>query len=172
MLLLVVTSLEQLSDAGGWQVFLQFCSISDYAIDSCEGGSAVDILDAPTPSRPSQGPRGEKRDMVSHWGFALSACSPGSACPRCGACLGCIDRGNRGFGSARFAAAFHRLRRHESALQGGKSPTSRVSRSSAMSGMPAPVPGKNWYCAAWSWDFLSPNRFYVSAGFHLPWLWH
>src|SRR4030095_15163484 len=77
---------------GGWQVFLQCCSLSDYAIDSCEGGSAVDILDAPTPSRPSQGPRGEKRARVSRWGFALSARPPGSACPRCGARLGCIDR--------------------------------------------------------------------------------
>jgi hypothetical protein len=172
MLLLVVTSLEQLSDAWGWQVFLQFCSISDYAIDSFEGGSAVDIPDAPTPSRTSQAPRGEKRDMVSRWGFALSARPPGSAYPRCGARLGCIDRGHHGFGRARFAAAFHRLRRHESAFQGGKRPASCVSRSSAVSSMPAPVPGKNWYCAAWSWDFPSPNRFYVSAGFHLPWLWH
>ena len=53
-------------------------------------------------------------------------------------------------------------------LQGGKSPTARLSRSSAVFGMPAPVPGKNRYGAAWSWDFPSPNQLCVSAGFHLP----
>src|SRR5262245_29816898 len=172
MLLLVVTSLEQHSDAGGWQVFLQFDGICAYATGYCDGGSAVDTLDASTPSRTSQSPRGEKRGMVSRWGLALSARPPGSACPRCGAHLGGIARGHCGFGSARFSAGFPRPWRHENGLQGGKSPTSCVSRSSAVSSMPAPIPGKNRYCVVWSWDFPSPNQLYVSAGFHLPWLWH
>ena len=152
----------------GAEVFLQCYSIFDYAMGYCDGGSAVDLLDAPTPSRLPKPPRGQARDNVSCWGFALSTRSPGPACPGGGAHLGRIDRGNGGFCSARFSAAFHRLRRHESDLQGGKSPTPRVSRSAAVSGMSAPVSGKDRYCAAWSWGFSSPNSFYGSAGFRLP----
>ena len=156
----------------GAEVFLQCYSIFDYAMGYCDGGSAVDILDAPTPSRLPKPPRGQARDNVSRRGFALSARPPGPACPGGGAYLGGVDRGNGGGRSAHFSAACHRPRRHESDHQGGKSPTPRLSRSAAVPGMPAPVPGQDRYCAAWSWDFPSANQLYVAAGFHRPWLWH
>src|SRR6266487_1112108 len=57
----------------GAEVFLQCYSIFDYAMGYCDGGSAVDILDAPTPNRLPKPPRGQGRDNVSRWGFALSA---------------------------------------------------------------------------------------------------
>src|SRR5438445_3851174 len=100
MLLLVVTSLEQFSDARA-EVFLQCYSIFDYAMGYCDGGSAVDLLDAPTPSRLPKPPRGQGRDNVSRRGFALSARPPGPACSCGGAHLGGVDRGNGGFSSAR-----------------------------------------------------------------------
>ena len=152
----------------GAEVFLQCYSIFDYAMGYCDGGSAVDILDAPTPNRLPKPPRGQGRDNVSRWGFALSARPPGPACSCGGAYLGGVDRGNGGCRSAHFSAAFHRPRRHESDLQGGKNPTPCVSRSAAVSGMPAPVPGKERYYVAWSWGFPSANQLYVPAGVRLP----
>src|SRR5205823_6116371 len=137
----------------GAEVFLQCYSIFDYAMGYCDGGSAVDLLDAPTPSRLPKPPQGQARDNVSRWGFALSTRSPGPACPGGGAHLGRIDRGNGGFCSAHFSAAYRRSRIHESDLQGGKSPTPRVSRYAVVSGMPTPVSGKNRYYVAWSWGF-------------------
>ena len=70
MLLLVVTSLEQFSDAGGRQGCLQFCSIFDYAMDYCDGGSAVDILDASTPSRTPRA-HGARSEISSRAGALL-----------------------------------------------------------------------------------------------------
>src|SRR4029450_5408077 len=88
----------------GRQVFLQCYGIFDYAMGYCDGGSAVDILDAPTPRRTPKPARGQARDNVSRWGIALSARPPGPACPCGGAYLGGVDRGNGGFRSARFSA--------------------------------------------------------------------
>jgi hypothetical protein len=152
MLLLVVTSLEQFSDVGVGE-----CSCNSMASlimlwATVMEGNAVDILDVPTPSRTPKPPWGLARDIVSRWGFALSARPPGPACPCCGAHLGSSDRGNGGFCSARFSAAFHRPRRHESDLQGGTSPTPRSHHPLRV--RMSSVSGKDRHYTAWSWGFL------------------
>jgi hypothetical protein len=151
---------------------LQFPHVFMYALGHCEGGSAVAIVDASTPSRTSKTPGGEAHDILSHGGVALSTRTPCPAGPGGGALLGSHDRGYRRFCSACVVPCCPRLRPHASHLQDNDCPPPCVARSSAVSRLSALVSGQERHDPAASCDLPAAHPRGVPAACCLSWLWH